>query len=196
MTPESVKSLLEGEWKVIAQSPFLFCGAVLVVAFLIWRALDWRYGGEIANLKEEVREKNRVIADAARNAEAALVQKPVLKSLIAKAAGEAAITRNAALVSVRDAIQRGNYAFRHPSHAAEVDAALHRMRAALITLGKACGTPRFPELAEPRVELRLAMNFCETILPYLAAGHDQEGRQAAEKFLESKRDILSSGGGR
>jgi hypothetical protein len=50
---DDVTNALRGEVGVIAAAPILFTAAVIVAALLIWRAMNWRYGGIIEGLKEE-----------------------------------------------------------------------------------------------------------------------------------------------
>jgi hypothetical protein len=50
-----------GEMRVIADAPVVFLAALLIAAGVIWWALDWRYGGIIANRDSDIATlKNRI----------------------------------------------------------------------------------------------------------------------------------------
>lgn len=49
-----VSKYLLGEFRMIWDAPISYVVAVLALALIVWRAMDWRYGGVIANRDAEI----------------------------------------------------------------------------------------------------------------------------------------------
>ena len=51
---DSLIKYVVGEMRVIADAPGIFVAAILVMGFAIWWAMDWRYGGIVANRDAQI----------------------------------------------------------------------------------------------------------------------------------------------
>ena len=56
-------NLITNEWPVIAEAPWSFATAVLIVATLLWIAMQHLYRHQIGDLQERVRLRDDQIAD-------------------------------------------------------------------------------------------------------------------------------------
>lgn len=65
---------LQQEWNAVVSAPILFGAAIVVVGAVIWKLMDWRYGGQIETLRERLAFAQDRLAVSAREAAQASAQ--------------------------------------------------------------------------------------------------------------------------
>lgn len=198
MDAESVTAFLRTQVSAVASAPLPFLAAVAVAAFTMWKIFEYRYGAEVANLREDVKSRDRKLAEAqSRIAELSVAKDAPAKALSMEAVRSADSSKSdAQQLSTRrrraiDAMDRAilEASIIRRDFKREREKALPIIRAAALSVSRAYEIEIVARVDDVAIEIELNKRYWERVKPFLVEGHLIEAREAAAELI-SKTPVL------
>jgi hypothetical protein len=168
-----IETWLTGEWEAIRDAPVIFIAAVIVISIVIWRAMEWRYAGEIARLRSDRDDWQAKASAPVRVAEAPAEATP-------RPLGRS--DKQRALDEIRLAMEYARVAIGEQTIVA-AEGELPRMRAALLTANKHFGIEIPSDGRDAVYTLEKGRRLLREVYPLLKAGHTDEARASGAAFV-------------